>query len=510
MARPWKHPKTGIYWLRKGVPEDLRALVGKREEKLSLGTKDPVEAKRLHATALAEVEVRWAGLRAGPRSLTEREAHELAGYAYDRWLAAHRDNPSDQVFWPVELGEKVWAPSPPWDPNTPYLDHLRATLKDDLKAQELRGWCLRQADQCLAGHGLVVDESSRLKLAKAIAAAIQRASLTLARLARGEVSPELGITPRPTPRLDSQEQNPGPAAPVRFDDLVKGWAAERRPTEKTLYEWSRVLQQFARFLGHDDAGRLRAEDLVAWKASLVEAGLRAKTIRDAKLVPVRAVLRWAVDNHLLPANPAERVVIDVKSKPAEAKRSFTDEEAVLVLRAASKQKDPVRRWVPWLCAYSGARLSEVCQLRAEDIVVIDGITCMKFDPEAGSLKTRSSERAVPLHPALIESGFLEFVQTVRTGPLFAELSPDKFGNRGGNGTKMLGRWVRSLGLTDSRVSPNHSWRHRLKTMGRRYGLAPDIVDAITGHRRKTVADSYGEFPIAALEREISKIPALKL
>ena len=24
VARPWKHPKTGIYWLRKRVPDDLR------------------------------------------------------------------------------------------------------------------------------------------------------------------------------------------------------------------------------------------------------------------------------------------------------------------------------------------------------------------------------------------------------------------------------------------------------------------------------------------------------
>ena len=65
MSRPWKHPNSGVYWLRKGVPEDLRELVGKREEKRSLGTRDPVEAKRRHAEALAEIERRWANLRAG-------------------------------------------------------------------------------------------------------------------------------------------------------------------------------------------------------------------------------------------------------------------------------------------------------------------------------------------------------------------------------------------------------------------------------------------------------------
>jgi hypothetical protein len=45
MSRPWKHPKTGVYWLRKRIPDDLRPILGKREEKRSLGTKDPAEAR---------------------------------------------------------------------------------------------------------------------------------------------------------------------------------------------------------------------------------------------------------------------------------------------------------------------------------------------------------------------------------------------------------------------------------------------------------------------------------
>ncbi len=176
---------------------------------------------------------------------------------------------------------------------------------------------------------------------------------------------------------------------------MKGWAAEKRPAEKTLYEWTRVVRQFTTFLGHNNAARLQPDDLIAWKAALVEGGFQAKTIRDAKLAPIRAILQWAVDNRRLTSNPAERIVIDVKTKPSEARRSFTDDEAAIVLKAALKEKDPVRRWVPWLCAYSGARVAEVCQLRAEDVIQVDGIWCMKFDPEAGPLKTRSSECARP-------------------------------------------------------------------------------------------------------------------
>ena len=110
MSRPWKHPKTGIYWLRKGVPEALRDVVGKREEKLSLQTRDPVEAKQRHAEALADIEKRWANLRAGPKSLAEREAHQLATVAYDNWLARYRDHPSQQTSWDVTLGDRLFVP----------------------------------------------------------------------------------------------------------------------------------------------------------------------------------------------------------------------------------------------------------------------------------------------------------------------------------------------------------------------------------------------------------------
>ena len=163
-----------------------------------------------------------------------------------------------------------------------------------------------------------------------------------------------------------------------------------------------------------------------------------------------------------------------------------------------------------MCAYSGARLSEVCQLRREDIICVDGIWCMRLVAEAGSLKTATAERTVPLHPALLDEGFLGFVESVRSGPLFVGLRPDKFGNRGGSGTKQLGRWVRLLGIEDDRVQPNHGWRHRMRTLGRRHGLAPDIVDALVGHARRSVPDHYGEFEVAALSRELAKIPPLSL
>jgi hypothetical protein len=106
-----------------------------------------------------------------------------------------------------------------------------------------------------------------------------------------------------------------------------------------------------------------------------------------------------------------------------------------VLRAALKESDGVRRWVPWLCAYSGARLSEVCQLRAEDVVQVDGVWCLKLDPEAGSLKTRSSERAIPLHRAVIDSGFLGFVQSVGWARFLRVSLPTRLATAAGMGRR---------------------------------------------------------------------------
>jgi integrase len=101
---------------------------------------------------------------------------------------------------------------------------------------------------------------------------------------------------------------------------------------------------------------------------MVSAGLMAKTIQGSKLSPVRAILQWGVQNKLLRSNVAEGISLDVKAKQGERKRSFTDEEAKIVLRAALLEKDSVKRWIPWIGAYTGARLSEICQLRCEDIL----------------------------------------------------------------------------------------------------------------------------------------------
>lgn len=73
-------------------------------------------------------------------------------------------------------------------------------------------------------------------------------------------------------------------------------------------------------------------------------------------------------------------------------------------------------------------------------------------------------------------------------------------------TKQISRWVRGLGITDPRVAPSHAWRHRFKTVCRRFGVSSDVGDALTGHSARTVGDAYGAFEVTALYRELCKLP----
>src|ERR1700704_3036603 len=77
MSRPFKRPVTGVYYFRKAVPDDLRAVVGKREVKRSLRTKDPAEARSKFAVAAAAVDAEWTELRRRNTALSRPAINEL-------------------------------------------------------------------------------------------------------------------------------------------------------------------------------------------------------------------------------------------------------------------------------------------------------------------------------------------------------------------------------------------------------------------------------------------------
>jgi integrase len=175
----------------------------------------------------------------------------------------------------------------------------------------------------------------------------------------------------------------------------------------------------------------------------------------------------------------------------------------------------VRRWLPWLCAYSGARVNELTSLHPTDISHgPKSIHCMVIKP---SLEKTAQWRVVPIHSHVIEQGFLDYVaeREKLNKPLFYD--PDRSrGGKPGNPqfkkvAERLGEWVHGLGIPVG-VKPNHAWRHLFKSMARHVKMDREVEGFITGHRPKdsTAGNDYGDRWIKTMFAEIEKYPRFRI
>jgi hypothetical protein len=144
------------------------------------------------------------------------------------------------------------------------------------------------------------------------------------------------------------------------------------------------------------------------------------------------------------------------------------------------------------------------------------------DRESGkNLKTRNSQRVVPVHPQLRGLGFLEFIEQRRADGenawLFPLVAPDNPGAAEA-WTKWFGRHIRSLGITD-KAKVFHSLRHNFIDALRAAGVDEELRSALAGHGwMSTINRGYGakdmlrRFTPKALVSAVAKVayPGLDL
>ena len=235
---------------------------------------------------------------------------------------------------------------------------------------------------------------------------------------------------------------------------------------------------------------------------------------DGQLAAIRTLYAYGVDNDLLSANPALGIKIQVKKRAGTRRLPYTDEEVARLLELADQQRKPELRWLPWLMAMSGARVGEVAQLWGGRIKRLDGFYVMQIAPaeDGGSLKNEGSERTVPIHPAILERGFLDFVLSKGEGPLFyggrktsmAAAPGKRHASKGP--TNRLAAWVREQGFSDERKSPTHAFRHWFKTACQKAGIQDSIADAIQGHSgNRGEADGYRHTGVQVMADAIARI-----
>ena len=74
----------------------------------------------------------------------------------------------------------------------------------------------------------------------------------------------------------------------------------------------------------------------------------------------------------------------------------------------------------------------------------------------------------------------------------------------------LADWVRSLGVTDTELSPNHAWRHTFKQRAARAGIEARTRDAICGHSPRSVADEYEMPSLSDMAEALKKFPRYEI
>ncbi|MCA0404837.1 MAG: site-specific integrase [Proteobacteria bacterium] len=237
--------------------------------------------------------------------------------------------------------------------------------------------------------------------------------------------------------------------------------------------------------------------------------LSPQTINDRSLGAIGAILGWAVENGIVDQNARSGVKLSMpkKRKGTKERVGYDDDDLKLIFSQPWFSGGKIPRggggkaaiWMPLIAAFSGARLTEICQLKTADIrseTAPSGRKITYFDFAEGedkSLKNDGSERRVPIHPELIRLGLLDYVEDQRKKKidrLFPEVS-SKGPQLSSAWSKWFGKTMREAGITDTR-KVFHSFRHRFKTQHRACHILEAVGDAITGHASETVGGDYGE------------------
>ncbi|UPT88612.1 site-specific integrase [Bradyrhizobium barranii subsp. apii] len=333
---------------------------------------------------------------------------------------------------------------------------------------------------------------------------------------RGNEDPALA-----EPTQSRSVTDPSTKRGMQITALADAWhdaALKRGVRQRDAKRWKAIALRFQRWLGPDDTNHVTTERVQAWADERNAKGIAAKTINDTDIAALRAVFAWGKRRGWLLSNPAENVRIEGRGKKRTREPWFLDDEIAAILNTAlavhgSKRENPkttaAKRWVPWLCAYSGARVVEMIQLRKEDLRREATTWVIRVNPEAGDVKT-DDYRDVPVHEHLIATGFIEFLQRSKPGHLFCDVGKDGTTAGPADGVyKRVYTMVRSV-VTDDRVQPNHAWRYTFKTHGHDAGLNDLTVDAICGHAARTQGEAYRGITVKKRMEVMAAFPRYKL
>jgi integrase len=223
---------------------------------------------------------------------------------------------------------------------------------------------------------------------------------------------------------------------------------------------------------------------------------------------VQGIFRYALDQEFIQVSPARDLNLKLTSSRTFA--SYSKNEIVSLLLACGKEDDMSwKRWIPFLAAYTGARLGELVQLRKKDVRFDSdsGRHYLFITDDAGKVKNENAIRQVPLHKELIDAGFLDLIASANDR-LFESLKREAV-------TAWFARLRVGLMIEGCDDYGNrkvfHSFRHTFITQSLSAGSNPLHLQQVVGHERintGTTGRYTHEFPLSAILDVVDKVSYL--
>jgi integrase len=531
--------REGVYYYRRRVPDLLVEKLGKKVIQFSLGTTILAEAKKRRDAENLKWALRFEALANQAGSLTD----SVAGSGPAQVLTEAEAVRLVQQF--VEQTDAKNRQRLLADP--PASETERAAMKMDA---EMEGQILRNRDDPRADEIIADTEHKILKTAGLPVDRV--ASVFTEALRRGL----LELDQRKLARLDDDHRpqffdgqfSGARSADVSFADVAKQYLQaikEEATANKVNDQWVEKLQAHGAVLCQivgpvsvrevDYDMCLKVRSILARfpakrnknyaKASIEEAIARAEkdgkpvlssNTQEVYLATLRGILDLAARKRLIAVNPADGMkALKRDAVTASARRMpFTlpqlnaffggkfYSECSQYSPAYQHDKNGWRFWLPLMCLYMGMRPNEACQMSAEDVRITDAGTyyldvVAGDDEENGkTLKTAHSRRRIPLHPELLDIGFMSYVQGRRDAgadALFPSLKPDRYGNSAKYALKRFREnYLPAEIMMEARQS-FYSFRHSFRDELRRIKAPPDALQALGGWSQgHLVSDDYGD------------------
>lgn len=219
-----------------------------------------------------------------------------------------------------------------------------------------------------------------------------------------------------------------------------------------------------------------------------------------RLRQINAVFQLAVTRGHLERNPVQGVH-ESKKSTERARRPYSADELNLIFttspfdRPVPLESQTDEYWVPLLQLFLGARASEL-YLRTQDVVLDHEVPHLRLvEYEERSLKNASSARALPVHPQLIELGFLDYCRLAKSRG--SELFPMWEFRKGqkpseGAGRRRFNRHLRRL-MPDRGGVPadSHTFRHNFESALTDARVGDErILARLSGRAHRSSAATY--------------------